>query len=71
MLYLNVTSIKDCEIEISHLTLTSVVFEWEKIICLSDVSWNLTLTSVVFEFKLKFLVSLVSGYLTLTSVVFE
>ena len=54
-----------------HLTLTSVVFEYEKQDALNLLSSDLTLTSVVFESSSIALLSATRFYLTLTSVVFE
>ena len=55
---------------INHLTLTSVVFEWNILRNISGSRTNLTLTSVVFELKVNGILG-INVDLTLTSVVFE
>ena len=55
----------------THLTLTSVVFEFPIKCFKYMVRCNLTLTSVVFELRVLWFVMVNLLYLTLTSVVFE
>ena len=71
MLYLNSAYRVSKDTGISHLTLTSVVFEFKKYKLPSDTNTNLTLTSVVFESLFKSASRNITIYLTLTSVVFE
>ena len=71
MLYLNNCNFLGAPTMVPHLTLTSVVFEYDNCSFVFGVSTYLTLTSVVFE--LLHMVDKLADifYLTLTSVVFE
>ena len=70
MLYLNY-SCTASQVILINLTLTSVVFESDDLMCNSFIDKHLTLTSVVFELIYHLLLYHLFVYLTLTSVVFE
>ena len=70
MLYLNRYG-SDITVNLLNLTLTNVVFEWEKRTKLDTFFGYLTLTNVVFESTWSELIDTVNADLTLTRVVFE
>ena len=55
----------------AYLTLTRVVFEYNKKFVGTELNYNLTLTRVVFEFYYSLTFRLSISNLTLTRVVFE